>query len=574
MSRSVWRIAKDEAVGEQGMVAGKHPLAVQAGLEVLKRGGNAVDAAVTMAFALAVVEPQSSGLGGGGFMVVYDARNERNAVVDYAMDAPRMAGPDAYELEDGVGSSAYGWRKVRDDANVTGYRAVSVPGMVRGLALALARFGTISLREALAPAIRFAEEGVEVLWQISLRIAMSMPTLSRFPASAEVFLSGGYPPKPWGSAIPADKLRQPDLARTLRSIAEHGPDAFYEGEIARAIAAAMREHNGLITEDDLARYAPSLFEGGLETDYRGYRLLGVPGACGSVTVQQALNILAGFEVREWGPATVASLHLQAEAFRLAFADRFHYIADPGQVDVPWDGLLSQEYAGVQRERIDPTRAAARFAPGEAWRYSATTVTAGSTGGLVREGTSASSTTHLNVVDCERNVVSLTQTLVNPFGCGAIAPGTGVLLNNAMSWFDPEPGNPNSAAPGKRGLNNMAPIVVLRDGRPFLAVGAAGGRKIIQAVAQVIINAIDHDMGAADAVSAPRIDCSSATVQVDSRFPASVSNGLAALGHPVQVLEESFHAYHFATPLAILIDPATGRLHGGADPFRLSEAVGY
>lgn len=574
MSWSAWRVAKDEAVGDRGMVVGKHPLAVRTGLGVLQRGGNAVDAAVTMAFALAVVEPQSSGIGGGGFMVIHEARSGRNVVVDYAMDAPLAAGPDTYELDDGVGASAYGWRKVRGEANVSGYRAASVPGMVRGLALALARFGTISLREALAPAIRFAEEGVEVLWQLSLRIAMSMPPLSQFPASAEVFLPGGFPPKPWGSASPADKLVQPDLARTLRSIAEEGPDSFYEGRIARVIVRAMREHDGLITEDDLTRYQPTVIEGGLTTEYRGYQLIGVPGACGSITAQQALNILEGFDLGALGAGTVEELHLQAEAFRLAFADRYRYVADPRQVPVPWEGLLSKDYASLERGRIDPLRAAAGFAPGDPWRFAASGVAPSASGGRVRVGTDQSSTTHLSTVDRDRTVVSLTQTLVNPFGCCVIPPGTGVLLNNAMSWFDPEPGHPNSAAPGKRGLNNMAPIVVLRDGRPFLSVGAAGGRKIVQAVAQILTNLIDHGMGIQDAIAAPRIDCSGPLVLVDSRYPPSVSDKLAALGHRVRVLEESFHAYHFATPLGIMIDPETGRLHGGVDPFRLAEAVGY
>lgn len=574
MSRTSWRITKDEAVGERGMVAGKHPLAVNAGLDVLKRGGNAVDAAVTMAFALAVVEPQSSGLGGGGFLVLHDARRGRNAVIDYAMDAPGRAGPDAYRLEDGVGSSAYGWRKVSGDANVTGYRAVSVPGMVRGLALALERYGTIPLREALAPAIRFAEEGVEVLWQISLRIAMSMPTLSRFPASAAVFLPGGSPPKPWGSGLAADRLRQPDLARTLRAIAAEGPDVFYEGAVARSIVDAMREHDGLIGADDLERYAPTIFEDGLVTDYRGFQLVGVPGASGAITLQQALGILDGYDAPAPDAGTVAGLHAHAEAFRLAFADRFRFVADPKQVDVPWSGLLSRDYARERRALIDAARAAVHVEPGDPWRFEPAGASRVPGGGAVREGTSVSSTTHLSVVDRDRMVVSLTQTLVNPFGCGAVAPGTGVLLNNAMSWFDPEPGNPNSAAPGKRGLNNMAPTIVLRDGRPFLTVGAAGGRKIIQAVAQVITNTIDRGMGIGDAVAAPRLDCSGPAVQLDARFPGSVVSELAAMGHTVQVLEESVHAYHFATPLGILIDPGTGRLHGGADPFRLSEAVGY
>ena len=214
-----WCVAKDEAVADHGMVAAKHPLAVEAGLAALKRGGNAVDAAVTTAFTLAVVEPGASGLGGGGMMVVHQAATGRNVVVDFAMDAPLVAAADTYELESGIGPSRFGWRKVKDDANVSGYRAAAVPGLVRGLALALEWFGTVSLSEALGPAIRFAEEGFVPAWTTSLQIAVSMPILSRFSASAAVFLPGGFPPRPADGNNPGDRLGQPDLARTLRAIA-------------------------------------------------------------------------------------------------------------------------------------------------------------------------------------------------------------------------------------------------------------------------------------------------------------------------------------------------------------------
>jgi gamma-glutamyltranspeptidase / glutathione hydrolase len=577
MSRSVWRVAKDQAEGTRGMVAGKHPLAVQAGLEVLRRGGNAVDAAVTMAFVLAVVEPMSSGLGGGGAIVIHDAGSGRNVVIDYAMDAPLAARQGVYELAEGTGASPYGWRRVKDDANVRGYRAASVPGMVRGLALALARFGTITLAEAVAPAIRHAEEGCEVLWQVALRIAATMEVLSRYPASAVDFLPRGYPPRAWSAASAADRLVQADLGRTLRLIAAAGPDVFYEGEVARAIDRAMRAHDGLLAYGDLARYRPAVYEGGQASDYRGYRIVGPPGATGAITIQQSLNILEGFDLRARGAGTVETLHLQAEAFRRAFADRYRYLADPKQLPVPREGLLSKDYAAVRRGTIDPTRAAANVEPGDPWpfesaRDQALPATPSATAGA--EPADGSSTTHLSVVDEGRNAVALTQTLVSEFGCGVVVPGTGVLLNNAMSWFDPEPGRPNSLAPGKRGVHNMAPMLVLRDDRPVLTAGAAGGRKIIQAVSQVVLNVLDHGMGPQDAVAAPRIDCSGPALLIDARFPEAVPAGLAALGHPVGVVEESFHAYRLATPLGILIDHAAGKLYGGVDPFRLSEAAGY
>ncbi|MBI3979372.1 MAG: gamma-glutamyltransferase [Chloroflexi bacterium] len=572
-STSVWRIDKEEAVADRGMVAAKHPLAVQAGLAVLQRGGNAVDAAVTMAFALAVVEPGASGLGGGGLMVVHLAGSGRNVVVDFAMDAPLAATPDAYELAEEMSTGRFGWRKVRDDANIVGYRAAAVPGLVRGLALALERFGTIPLREALAPAIRYAEEGVPVTLPTYLRLAMNMPLLSRFPTSAAIFLPGGFPPRPEDALAPADRLVQPDLARTLRLIADDGPSAFYEGATARAIARAMQEQGGLIAEEDLARYRATIVEGGLVTDYRGHQIAGVPGASGCITAQQSLNILEGYDLASRGAGAPESLHLEAEAFRRAFADR-RYVGDPKQVSVPWRGLTSREYAGVVRAGIDPTRAATAVEPGNPWAFDDATAPAVVDATAVQATGGGSSTTHLCAVDRERNAVTLTQTLADPVGCGAVVPGTGILLNNAMQWLNPEPDRPNSLAPGKRGLNNMTPLLVLRNGRPLLAIGASGGARIINAMAQIVVNVLDHGMSVQDAIAAPRIDCSGPAVLVDSRFPASVPAGLAAMGHRARVVEESFNAYHFSTPLGILIHPGTGRLHGGVDPFRLAVAAGY
>jgi gamma-glutamyltranspeptidase/glutathione hydrolase len=553
MSASVWRVAKDEAVGERGMVVSREPRAAQVGLDVLRGGGNAVDAAVTMAFALGVVEPGSSGIGGGGMMVVHETAAGRSTVVDYAMDAPLAAGPDTFELVEGRSATSYGWRKVRDDANIIGHRAASVPGAVRGLALALERFGTLSLAETLASAIQFAEDGFEVDLTLAWGVAATMPVLSRFPATAEVFLPGGYPLRNGGGWSPNDRLVQRDLGRTLRRIAEGGPDTFYEGEIARRIAGHVQEHGGLISEDDLARYQPTVYDGGQVTTYRGHEIVGVPGACGSITAQQGLNILEGFDVAGLGADTVEGLHCEAESFRRAFADRYCLVGDPKQVAVPWHELLSKEYAAQRRADIDPLRATSPAAA------------AVPVGG---------STTHLCVVDEQRNVVALTQTLVNSFGSGVVVPGTGVLLNNAMSWFDPEPGRVDALAPGRRGLNNMSPLVVLREGRPLMAVGAAGGRKIIHAVARIVSNVIDHGMGIQDAIAAPRIDCSGERVLVNERFPAEVVTGLEGLGHRVHVEEESFFRYPFSTALGVLVDEEAGTLHGGVDPYQVAHAVGY
>jgi len=572
MSRSVWRIEKEEAVGERAMVAAEHPLAAEAGLEVLRRGGNAVDAAVTMAFAMGVLRPAGSGIGGGGLMVIHRAATRQNLVLDFAMDAPLAATADAYTLEDQPGPSRFGWRKVRDDANMLGYRAAAVPGQVRGLAAALERFGTIPLAAALEPAIHLAEAGFEVDGQLALEIAEHMPLLSRFPPSAALFLPGGVPPRAASGHADADRLVQSDLARTLRLIARDGPRAFYNGPIARAITRAMREHGGLIAEEDLARYQPTLYEGGLEIAYRGCQVVGVPGACGGLTALQGLAILESFDLAALPPDSADALHLQAEAYRRAFADRYRHLGDPKQVRVPWRGLLHPAYARELARAIDPARAAPSVTPGDPWRFEPASEppAVSSQGSVPPPG--GWSTTHICAVDVERNVVSLTQTIVDGFGCGVVVPDTGILLNNAMLWLDPEPGRPNSIAPGKRGLNNMSPLLVLRDGRPLLAVGAPGGARIINAMSQVCVNVLDHGMGIQAAIAAPRLDCSGPELLVDSRLDG-VTPALAARGHRLRVVEESLHAAHFSTPLGILIDPRTGRLHGGVHPFRVSVAAG-
>lgn len=572
MSASSWRISKDEAIGERGIVASRDPRAVQVGLDILKHGGNAVDAAVSMAFTLGVVEPMSSGLGGGGLMLIHRARDRRTVAIDYAMDAPLAAGPDTFALDDGGGAGPYGWPRVKDDANAVGYRAASVPGMVSGMALALERFGTISLGAATAPAIGFAEEGVSLDWFGSLRLATSMPVLSRFPETAAIFLPDGFPIPPGIPGGEGPRLVQADLARTLRLIATDGADAFYRGPVARAIGTTMRARGGLIAEEDLARYRATVVEP-LSIDFRGHRVFAVPGACGGVTALQALNLLDGFDLAAAEPGSVRDLHLQAEAFRRAFADRYRHVADPKQVAVPWRGLLSPGYARTIRDQIQSGRASSAVEPGGPWAFDPEP---GS--GPARPASSGSggdgSTTHVCTADHEGNVVTLTQTLVGNFGSGVVVPGTGVLLNNAMGWFDPVLGRPNSLAPGKRGLNNMTPLLVTRDGRPFLALGAAGGRRIIQAVTQILLNVVDHRMGIQDAVSAPRIDCSGPLVVTDARVAPAVRAALEAMGHRTRVAENLFHVYPFALALGILVEPGSGRFRAGVDPFRPAFAEGY
>ncbi len=549
----------DEAVAGTGMVVAKQPAAAHAGVEVLERGGNAVDAAVTAAFVTGVVLPLATGIGGGGYLVCYEAVTGTTHVIDYALCAPLAAHERMYDLDpDGGFGTAQGWRRVRGDANWHGWRSMAVPGNVAGLALALERFGTISLAEALAPAIELAEEGFELSDEVLHTIINDWPLISHYPSSMAVLTDRGRPRKV------GERLRNPALARTLRRLAEAGASDFYHGQIAREIVADMEDGGGHLTAADLAAYRVRLPEP-LACPYRDVTLYGPPGASGAITVFETLRILEGFDLRALDHGSPEALHLWIEASRLAFADRAQYVADPEVIDAPWRGLLAPEYAAERRRQIGQ-RALARYEAGDPWPFE------GRLRPAVQYAPSrpwgAGGTAHVGVVDSQRNVVSLTDTLVG--WSGVVLPRTGIVMNNGMTWFDPEPGHAASIAPGKRGVNNMAPVVGLRGGKPWISVGARGGRRIIGTVAQVISNLIDHGMGMQEAISAPNLDCSQPVTSLDARFSQPVQAALEARGHRV-VLANSRAG---AGAGGILIEPSTGRLHGGENPEGEGVAVGY
>ncbi|MFQ5879354.1 MAG: gamma-glutamyltransferase [Dehalococcoidia bacterium] len=571
MTRSVghWLVDRQEAVGDNGVVVGKHRLVAEEGIAALERGGNAVDAAVTMAFTAAVVLPILNGIGGGGMMVIHRPRQGESVVIDYSMRTPKAAHETMYDLVEGGSGMLFGWRPVRDDANWLGWRSMAVPGTVAGLALALERYGTISLGEALAPAIRHARDGFAIDFTQTLLFAGQQETINRYPSSRRILSRDGLPLRAATWEGTPDVLVQADLARTLEAIAKKGSDALYRGEIADAIVTDMKEAGGLITHDDLAEYRPELLEP-LTGSYRGYEFLGVPGSTAGPTVLETLNILEGYDLARLGHNSAAALHLFAEAARQAFADRFQHMADPQQVDVPLAGLTSKEYAAALRQGIDPERARERVEAGDPWPHE----------GRARPALAYapsrpwldSGTTTLAVADRDRNLVSLTQTLLA--WSGIALPRTGIIMNDAMGWFDPEPGHANSVGPGKKCLSNMTPALMLKDGRPSLAVGAWGGRRIINTVTQVLLNVVDFGMGAQQAVSAPKADCSTPNVVLDARIASAVPEALRRMGHRILVGEQIFGARYFASPVAILVDPSDGRLHGGEDPFSAGLAVGF
>jgi gamma-glutamyltranspeptidase / glutathione hydrolase len=562
-ARTSLNVSRDLAVAPRQMVAAKHPWAVDAALDVLDRGGNAVDAAVTAAFSVAVVEPWMSGLGGGGFMTIQMASGER-AVVDYFSRAPRQARPDMYELTQSFSATGVGFGGVKDEANAYGPLSVATPGMVHGMATALQRFGTRDLAETLAPAIRFAEEGFPIDWYQGMLIASELDVIRRDAETSRIFLTDGIPPAP-AFGKPTPKLKQPDLARTLRRIADNGPDGFYRGEIAERVASHVQSLGGILTVEDLAEFAATVVEP-LMMRYRDAELVLLPYQSGGTTIGEAFGILEGFDLAALGHNSARSLHLIIEASRRGTADRLAYLGDPEFVSIDWPRLTSAAYATERRAEIDCRRASK---PGPGARITGDMPATLATGRNADEGC----TTHLSVVDAAGNMVSVTQTLTLIFGSGVTVPGTGVLLNDNMNLFDPRPGFANSVAPRKRPASSMAHVIAVRDDRPVLAVGAPGGRRIMDTCLQMTLDVLDFELDIQATCASPLIDASGPELLVDDRLPRRTRQTLREMGHDVVDATVSFSPRHFASPTGVMLDPHTGLRLGGADPFGYGIAGG-
>ncbi|MFZ5654416.1 MAG: gamma-glutamyltransferase [Pseudomonadota bacterium] len=471
-------------VGEAGMVVSQEALASAVGARILERGGNAVDAAVAVGFALAVTLPQAGNLGGGGFMLVHLAQGDRTVAIDYRETAPGAAHRDLFVGEDG---------KVDTELARFSHRSAGVPGTVAGLIHALEHYGSLPLAEVLAPAIALAGEGIEVTRPLAFSLAEAQARLRRSAAAAGYFLQPDGTPPPAGR-----RWRQPDLARTLKRIAAGGRAAFYEGEIADLIVAEMAAHDGLITTADLAGYRV-VERAPVEGSYRGYRIAAMPPpSSGGVHLVQMLNILEGWDLAELGHNSAAYLHRLIEAMRRAYADRSRYLGDPDFVAVPVAELTAKTYAARLRAAIDLARAtpSEQVAPG------------------LELPAESPQTTHFSVWDQQGNVVSNTYTLNFSYGSGIAVAGAGFLLNNEMDDFSAQPGVPNAfgllggeanaIAPRKRPLSSMTPVLLFRDGDPVLATGSPGGPVIITAVLQTILNRVDFGMNVAEAAAQPRI----------------------------------------------------------------------
>jgi len=501
-----WHVRKPVARSSGGIVATQNRIAGLAGAEILRAGGNAVDAAVATGLALAAVEPWNSGLGGVGFMMVYLAKEDRVQVVDFGPISPGALNPADFPLTGGETRDLFTWPTVKDDRNVHGPNSIAVPGHVAGLSLALERFGRLKFGDVIQPAIRLADEGMAMDWYLTLKVATMAKDLARYPVTRDIWLPGGFPPvTPAGAALGRLKLK--GLADTMRRLAAAGPRDFYEGEVAAGIVKDLAAMGGIISAADLKNYQARIVEP-LETTYRGVQFALAPGLTAGPSMKRALAALEQ-EKMQRGPKADAFL-AYAKILRDTYADR---LATMGETS----------------DHRDP-----------------------------------STTTHLNVVDREGNMVALTQTLLSVFGSKVVLPTSGVLMNNGIMWFDPRPDSPNCLAPNKRPLTNMCPVIARKNGKGWFAVGASGGRKIFPAVYQLSSFLVDHGMTLEDAFHQPRIDASGGdTVGVDPRHPDAVQKALADR-FPTQLTELVVYPTNFACPSAVLRDPATGEHHGVTD----------
>jgi gamma-glutamyltranspeptidase/glutathione hydrolase len=549
------------------IVTSVHELASRAGVEMLRSGGNAVDAAVATGFALAVVHPQAGNLGGGGFLLLRNANGETH-FLDFREKAPAAATENMY-----LDAQGNVLPEANHNSSVVGYRSVGVPGSVAGLVYAEKKYGKLSLEKVIAPAIKLARDGFPLAYEDTQDLKRD-EYLAQFPESKRIFQRDG------NYYQPGELFKQPDLARTLERIAKN-PDDFYHGAMARELAAAIHKGGGLVTAADLAAYEVKEREP-IRGSYRGYDIISAPPpSSGGVALIEILNILEGFDLAKLGNRSGGAIHLEAEAFRRVFYDRADFLGDPDFAKVPVAQLIDKKYAAAWRDSIDPNHASPskdlkRPAFAELERVARSRPVA------IRE---PENTTHYSVVDAEGNAVSVTTTLNDSFGSRVTAEGLGFLLNDEMDDFAAKQGVPNAygliqgpanaIGPGKRPLSAMTPTIVLKkdglkDGKLFLVLGSPGGPTIITTVANVLIGVVDFSLDIAEAVNAPRFHHQwlPDEILVEDRLSPDTMNVLRSKGHKLKV------EHYWGDGECIMIDPKTGERLGSSDGRNNGKAVGY
>jgi gamma-glutamyltranspeptidase / glutathione hydrolase len=536
------RATRSVVLARNGIIATSQPLASAAGLAVLQQGGNAIDAAVTAAAVLSVVEPTMNGIGGDLFALVYDPKTKTVRALNASGRAPAAATIEEFK------------RRNLQSMPYRGELSVSVPGVVDGWSELLAKHGTITLEKALQPAIRYARDGYAVSEIIAHQWADQESTLARDPAAAATFLINGKAPRT------GEIFRNPKLAGSLEQIAKGGRDAFYRGAIAKAIADDMAQRKGLLTAADLAAHKSDWTEP-ISTNYRGYDVLEFPPNTQGVVALEMLNILEGYDMKALGHNSAAYLHLLVEAKKIAFADRDAWLADPGTT--PPDALkkmLSKAYAAERRNDIDLQRAGREYKP--------LTIRGASPAGE-EHPQAHGDTIYLTAADKDGNVVSLIQSIYEAFGAGIVAGDTGIALHNRGSLFSLRAGHPNVLAPGKRPFHTLVPAMVLKDSRPWLSFGVMGGDMQPQGHVQVLLNLIDFGMNVQEAGEAPRFRHTGTNLALESAISPEARFGLDARGHRVIHSIGAFGGFQ-----GILIDPKTHVLMGGSDPRKDGLAIGW
>lgn len=539
------------AYGNKGMVVSPHPEASKIGAKVLREGGNAVDAAIAMQFALNVVEPMMSGIGGGGFMMVYDARTKKTSIIESREKAPQGAKSDMFLDENG--------NVIPFAQRSTHGNAVGVPGTLKGLYAAHDKWGSKPFNRLIRPSIRLAEDGVKVNWVLAEAIKNNQNKLLRSSAK-DIFFRDEEPLKE------GDLLVQKDLAKTFRLIQKYGAGVFYRGKIGRAIAETVQQYGGSMTLKDLKNYH-YVERKPLFSDYQGYKIATMPPpSSGGLTALQILKMLEKVDISQYDVRSPEKYHLLTEAMHLAYADRGEYIGDSDFVDVPKKGLLHPEYIEERSDLIDISKVNTDVQPGEPWNYEDSFTSDKS--GNEDEDKVIGETTHYTVADKWGNIVSFTTTIEQLFGTGIMVPGYGIMLNNELTDFDAVPGGPNEVEPNKRPMSSMTPTIVFKDDKPFMTVGSPGGATIIASVAQVLLNVIHYDMDLKDAIEEPRIYSNKyPSIRWEKGIPEETRLQLEQMGHKWE-----------NTPVEIgnvnaLIIRDDGSYYGAADSSREGSSIG-
>ncbi len=527
-------------IGSKGMVVAAHPLAAEAGLEMLKDGGNAIDAAITTAFALNASEPFASGIGGGGFMVIYLASEKKATVINFREKAPSGVSPAIFNE--------------KGDIRTPGLE-VAVPGALAGWMHALQKYGTKDLADVTRRAIEIAEEGMAVSQTFSLINKDEYEKIIQNAGEEVCYLHQGLPYEP------GDHFRNPDLAKTFRIIVEKGIDSFYKGEIARRIVQTVKEKGGVLTLEDLANYEIVELPP-LKGSYKDYTLYTLPPpGSGGLHIIQLFNILENWPVQQWKHNSPSYIHHFCEALRFIFADRERYLGDPDFISIPVKELISKKYAAGIASQVKPDRSLDSYPFGS----------------FEEKKDQKGNTTHLCIIDKDGNTVSITQTINHFFGSGIVPEGMGFLLNNEMDDFSPDPNSPNAALPNRRPLSSMAPLIMFKKEKPYLTLGSPGGTRIFSSLAQIIINIVEFNMTLDEAIEAPRFFSYSSqgkaqSISLETRILKQTVETLEKMGHKIRIRKD--YDTYFGGAQGILILKNRKRIYGGADSRRDGYGAGY